>query len=527
MKNLKKIFLFAVIAGALYSCDDAYDIVQEGEYQEANAFRTISDMNLALVEIYDNISNESEIAFTSVFTDEAAIASENGGQNLEEYRHQLFATNSYASGIWAQHYAAINYINRLIAGSENIVLDENSPTFTDDQAEKSRILAEARTLRAYCTLQLLTFYSTNLKDDSALGVIISDHVPPTLPNLEELPRSTNLECFNFINADLDYADENLSNATVTTTVTKALVLGIRARMAAYRGHYTEALGFANDAIDERTTGGAAAAAQGLALASVYPDIWTDQNNNAEQILTLLRPTGKSGIVGNWFFNEANLTGGPFLDMDRNLYAELTENSRDVRQQVFIGATSLIADNYATVFDYRNEDIIVIGKYPGTPDDNLPLNNNLKPMRTVEMHFIRAEAQIAAGDLAGARTSINRVRRARNTGVTTNAQLNPAVTTPAAVDDMDISAANFDTPQEAWQVVLDERRRELCFEGHRYIDLKRLGADAGVLGIQRYERDCAPYSACDLPITDPRFTLPIPNDELNGNSVIRNQQNPGY
>ena len=71
------------------------------------------------------------------------------------------------------------------------------------------------------------------------------------------------------------------------------------------------------------------------------------------------------------------------------------------------------------------------------------------------------------------------------------------------------------------------RVELCFEGHRYKDLKRLGVDAN-RGIERDLTDCTIQSgACSLPADDFRFTLPIPIVEINGNPGIASQQNPGY
>ncbi|RZM07392.1 MAG: RagB/SusD family nutrient uptake outer membrane protein, partial [Pedobacter sp.] len=421
--------LLTLAAAAIYSCSDAFDIAQEGEYVEDIAFRELSDLSLFLTEIYDNVDNEDIIAFTSVFTDETAIGDENGGQNQAEYRHQLFSTNGYANSIWLNNYSVINYVNRLIAGADQVILDPESATFDDDVLEKNRILAEARTLRAFCTLQLLTFYSTDLTNDSALGVIILDHVPPTLPNLEQLPRSTNLECFNFINQDLDYANTNLSASTVPTFVSKAMVLAIRARMAIYRKHYTEALQYSQEAIAAKTLAGAQGANQGLALPATYPSTWTDESV-AELIFTAPRPIGKSGIVNNWFFNTATYDGGAFLDMGRNLYRDLTQYPTDIRDNSFVGASSLIAPDYATVFDYQNADVIVIGKYPGTPAQNLPLNNNLKVMRTVEMHYIKAEAQIATGDLEGARTTLNFVRRIRTAGTTAASLATPTAASSA-------------------------------------------------------------------------------------------------
>jgi len=499
MKNLKKIFLFTLAAGLLYSCEDAYKIVQPGEYNYDIAFRTVEDMNLAILEVYDNVSTEDIIAFTSVFTDEAAIGNENGGQNLDEYRFQLFATNDYAASFWVNNYAVINSCNRIIEKADDVVLDSLSETYENDLSVKTKVLTEARVLRAFSHFQLLNYFSTDMKNDAALGVIIADHVPPLPANTEQLPRSTTGEVFDFINADLDFAQraENLSaiSGNGPILITPRFINGLRARIGAYRGRYTEALTYAD----------AALAGTGSTLVNTtanYRNIWAD-GNLTELIFALERPSGKGQIVANWFFNNATLGGGPFHDMGRNLYAEIKSRPASDLRNVFIGASSRISPNFQNVFDYRNEDVIIINKYPGI--GNLPLNNRIKLMRYVEMYFIKAEAQTAAGDLAGARTTLQTVRTRRLSSPL-----------PATL-----------TAQEMWKAILDERRIELCFEGHRYIDLKRLGTLAGVSGVDRYERDCAPYNACELLVTDHRFTLPIPIEEINGNRVIRGQQNPGY
>ena len=499
MKNLKKIFLFTLAAGLLYSCEDAYKIVQPGENTYEKAFRTAEDLNLAMIEVYDNVSNEDIIAFTSVFTDEAAIGNENGGQNREEYRFQLFATNGYAGDIWLSNYSVINSCNRILENVDNVVLDSLSPSYQDDLSLKTKVITEARVLRAFSHFQLLTYYSTDLKNDAALGVIIGDHVP-TLS--EQLPRSTNGEVFNFINADLDFAQltENASSiaANGPILVTPRFVNALRARIAAYRGRYPEALTYAEAALPGSTATGA-----GLVNSlTAYRGIWSD-TGTAEIIFGLERPNGKTQIGANWFFNTPSLSGGPFHDMGRNLYAEIKSRPATDVRNVFIGSTSRISPNFENVFNYLNDDVIIINKYPGVPA--LPLNNRIKLMRHVEMYFIKAEAQTAAGDLAGARATLQTVRTRRLSSPL-----------PATL-----------TTQEMWKAILDERRIELCFEGHRYIDLKRLGTLAGVSGVDRYVRDCAPYNACELSISDYRFTLPIPVRELNGNRVIRSQQNPGY
>ena len=71
-------------------------------------------------------------------------------------------------------------------------------------------------------------------------------------------------------------------------------------------------------------------------------------------------------------------------------------------------------------------------------------------------------------------------------------------------------------------ILDERRRELILEGHTYFDYARNGrtmTDRQIIeGIT---------SNGDIYFPMRRSVYPIPLNEMNANSAIRNQQNPGY
>ena len=124
-----------------------------------------------------------------------------------------------------------------------------------------------------------------------------------------------------------------------------------------------------------------------------------------------------------------------------------------------------------------------------------------------MLLIAAEARAAQSNLSGAATLIKQLRDARFG----SAQALPA----------------YGSQQVAYRDILQERKIELCYEGHRYKDLKRLGPAAGV-GVDRDPIACNIQSgACELPATDFRFSLPIPIVEINANPGIAAQQNPGY
>ncbi|HEU4496001.1 MAG TPA: RagB/SusD family nutrient uptake outer membrane protein [Flavobacterium sp.] len=507
MKKLKIILLLA-IGSFLFSCEDAYRIEQDGEFGEAATFRTVQDMQLFLNEAYDRATTANEIEFTAIFTDEVGIGSQNAGQNIDVFQYTLNPVTTLPSDMWLDHYILINYANRLIRGAQRI-----TPA-ASETATYNSIIAQARALRAFGHFQLLTYFSQNIKDNNALGVILMDRVPDVS---EELPRSTNGEVFALIESDLAFASANLVNPTGPNAykfITSNFINAFRARMYAYRGNYTLASQYADQVI----------ATSGLTLTPATPyvpgnfytasttnpyrQMWADINQG-EIIFALDRPAGKDAIGNRFYFNRTNLTGGPFHDMGRNLFNLLESVPGDIRRRAYIDPTSVIAANPATVVNYKAGDILLIDKYPGKAGADL--TNNLKVFRLSEMYFIKAEALASTGNLNGASNSVaailKQVRDARNF-------LGPQ------------PLPNYASATEAWADILKERRIELAFEGHRYVDLKRLGALANAT-IDRYFRDCQEnnLSVCTLPVTDYRFTLPIPQDELIGNRNI--QQNSGY
>jgi hypothetical protein len=133
-------------------------------------------------------------------------------------------------------------------------------------------------------------------------------------------------------------------------------------------------------------------------------------------------------------------------------------------------------------------------------------NDIKICRLSEMYLIKAEAQVALGDLAGAASTIKQLRDAR---------FNKPQPLPS-----------YDNATAGYADVLLERQKELAAEGFRFLDLRRLGPLAGLSGLERDPRDCElANGACSLPFSDYRWTLPIPQDESNPNPGV--EQNPGY
>lgn len=499
--------MFALLVSFVSSCDDAVDIVQDGELPYDETVETVADMQQFLVgAVYGGVTNSGEIAFTSVFTDEVGIGPSNGGQEVDLHRFNLNASSAYPASIWLQHYAVINRVNRLLEAAEKVtpVVDNSDPeNIIDETPAYNDILAQARTIRAYSYVQLLSYFSTDMSDDSALGVMLYDFVP----ELEQkLPRVANSEIFALIEGDLAFARANVIAQTPEAYkfVSKTLVDAIAARMYLYRKNYPLAKQYAQ-----------AVVSSGLSLSTrtVYQTIWSDAAGG-ETIFAVSRPVANTweDIAGTWYFNTTSATGGCFLDMGRNLYNLFpTDNpingsavsAIDIRKSLFVDSSRFENLDYNTAPNYIVTDVLPINKYPGK--GNTPLRNDLKLFRLSEMYFILAECAVAEGQLPVAAGYIKNVRDRR---------FNAPQTLPA-----------YANATAAWADILLERRKELCFEGFRYLDIKRLGVLANQ-SIDRHPTDDAVKSSpTTISNTDYRFTLPIPQSEISGNGTI--QQNPNY
>ena len=420
----------------------------------------------------------------------------NGGQNLDELGLVLTSASGKAFSMWANGYIALAQVNRLIESASLITPDATDTAIPSETQRYENALGQAYALRAYLHLKLQTYFSTDLTDDSALGVIALDRVPATD---ELLPRSSNLEVWTLVESDLNTA-ANLINNSSATFLNSDAVKAINARMYAYRGLYTQAVPFATDLLAAYPTTSQAA----------FTDMFTD-DGQGDIIFELERTVGDSydaqgtgggGYAGSLFaFVSADVGGALFLEMGRSLFNKLSTS--DVRYGTLVHPSSIIDPAYATSPNYRDSDVLAINKYAGS--ENQPLMNDLKIFRGAEMLFILAEANAVNGNnLIAAATLIKELRDAR---------FGAAQALPAYANE-----------QEAFADILAERRIELAFEGHRWVDLKRLGQVANV-AIDKDPRDCEVTGGCTLPIGDFRFTAPIPLQELDINGQL--SQNPNY
>ena len=140
------------------------------------------------------------------------------------------------------------------------------------------------------------------------------------------------------------------------------------------------------------------------------------------------------------------------------------------------------------------------------------------MRVAEAYLNKAEAQAISGDEAGAVATLQALRAHRF----------PAGQVPA------ITA----TGEELVNFVRNERRRELCFEGHRWFDLRRYAVNSRYPFTKEIRHVAYEYTGSDYvasgeyvlrPYPEDRaaYVFPIPTNEIivNHGTLVQNEERP--
>lgn len=227
---------------SLNSCRDAIDIVQDGEINQEVFFSSVDNMDKYLLgDVYPNIDNSNAVYLTSIITDEVRPGKDSGGQGYGIHRLYLDSSDELSRSIWLQNNLTINRATRLIEGAKLV-----TPTANETGAYNN-IIAQARAIRALAYLQQLTYFSEDMSNENALGILVLKDKVPTAET--KLPRSTNKEVYAAIEEDLTFAENNLLNQSSRYYVSKDLVNAIRARLNLYRGKYSEAKQYAQKVLD--------------------------------------------------------------------------------------------------------------------------------------------------------------------------------------------------------------------------------------------------------------------------------------
>ncbi len=460
MKYFKYLLVTAFVV-AIFSCNKKLDVLPQNN---VTAIETGDDVTALLFGGYSLMQNASAFGEEYIFASDL-LASDNQLDfigTFTDYKDlsnkQQTQTNVIPTNMWENSY--------LLIENMNIVLDKISLVDTSEQKE---IAAEAKFIRGVAYYELINYFAQpysagNTSANAGVPLILQ----PTYnyDSTKNKPaRATIADVYKQVISDLTDAAGNLpetaDNARATTYAAQAFL----ARVYMNMGDYANAATAANTVI----TSGI------FTLTSTFNQAFNNPSNSTEDIFGIQQtPQSNAGTEDNGivtFYRYA-------YDADGN-----NKGGRGDAQ---------VDPNYLTYFDandFRGSftlDGSSIAGNAGTYTQKwLTFYRVVPVVRLAEMYLTRGEANFRkGGSPVGGVTplqDINKVReRAGATGIT------------------DLSAGDF----------VDERFRELGFEGDRLWTLKRLKLNVG-----------------DFPYNDPKLVLPIPQREIDVNSNLT--QNPGY
>ena len=493
------LFIFSIILFS--SCEDQLDIPPKSNLELANFFATIEDFDLALTGAYDPIAvHQGNRGFGTYFkgllmmgragTDEMYVNQgfwDATGKEIGNYTFTSFSR--IPNTVWELQYIGINRCN--------VVIDKiKSTDISIPEATKQRILGEASFLRAFYYFQLARYFG-------GVPIITEDTNLNEFRNL----RSSLAETYELIISDLKVAEENIPVINELGRATKYAAKSYLAKV--YLQMSGEPLNdataaeksaaYAKDVIDNGP----------YSLELVYSDIFElDNEHGVEYIFDAeyIATNDEGGEVGTWDGPPGAWTHTITYSICRampELYDSYAEG--DVRRDHNIvdyvvidadGNTEPTNDGFYYAFKWRHDPNPDTRGY--ATEWQSPFNFPLTRFADVLLIYAEAQTRATGSPDAEAYAAINRVR------------------SRAGLDNLvGLSGSEF------LDAVLDERKWELAFEGHRWADLVRYGK---LIEAVRASSLGNPIAASN--IKDHHILFPVPDREIQVSSGDL-EQNPGY
>ncbi len=452
------ILLASVLATGLWlaSCTGKLDIKPVTNVSTGQALSTASDLNALLVGAYDAIGSAN--LYGGNLQRDAELLGDNGDVTwagtfiapLQMYTKRILVNNDQIDVSWTDAYRAINIANTVLA---NLNLAA--------AADRNRVEGEAKFIRGSMYFELVRVFAKSWGDgdnNANLGVPIVLTPTTTIDVSNNVPRSTVAAVYTQAIQDLTDAESKLS-ANNGFFATKGAAAAQLSRVYLQKLDYTNAAAAANRVIASNQY-------RLVDIEQVFDLRVNVSGVNTEETIFAIQVTDQDGTNSlNTFYGASEYGGRGDIEINESFLSNFDANDR--RGELF----------------YQDEiGAIRTAKY-------INQYGNIQVLRLAEMYLTRAEANFRAGTSVGATPleDINTVRTRAKATALTLAQLTVAA-------------------------ILQERRRELAFEGTLLHDLKRT-------------RQSIVSGNTTLPWNSTRLIYPIPLREINTNPAL--VQNQGY
>ncbi len=461
--TIKNMIVTTVLFLSLASCEKSFlELQPPTSLTPEFALATEADLQVALRGAYAGLKSTALYGRSlPVLGDMMADNTYQSALNTNRYTsfnlYNYLVTDGDVSGLWNASYSVILRANNII----------NSPI--PDNANIQQIKGEAYAIRALAYFNLVRYFASPYTvDPSKLGVpVITTYQADLKPE-----RAKIADVYSLINKDLDKAYTLMTKFTNSSQFSKYSAKALQAKVYLTMGDKTNAKTAALDVI---TNSGFTAI-----TSAAHTGYWAGVAPRTDKVETLLE-ISFDAVANNAFdaLSYIYLQSGNYGDMlcSTELY-DLYETT-DIRKSLYATGTR---GGLASVF---------VNKYTSFTGDH----SDTKVIRMSEMYLIAAEASYPS-NTADALKYVNEVTSRR--GATAIASSGSAL-----LED-----------------IITERRKELAFEGERYLDMQRL--QRNIARSKNY-----PASALSIDFTNYRRIMPIPQGELDANPNIKPQQNPGW
>lgn len=403
---MKKIILFSLVLALFTSCANELDIYPHSAISpDAVTGNDLPALENGMYSKVQNMPRESFI-LNDLMGGLVMGTTHATGKDLINQLTQI--DDDVVQKTWNGYYTALSQVNNVL----NITLK------MDETADVNRVKGVAYFFRAYIYLNLVTHWG---------DVPILEKA-----TLNNVPRNASSEVWQFIESDLDKAEQLLPPFTEIRDyyyVSKDAATALKARVALYRGDKQKAKEIAESFITK-----------GQFKLDKFDKIFRKQPNS-EVIFAFENLTEESSVLMSaLFYNYSHPNKGSYIyrpTIDVTVLFDDEDNRKTISWDTFGGQNCF-------------------NKYPSGQTGTDPVIL----VRMAEMYLISAETQGLAG-----LPRLNELRQARGLGA-----LSPAPT----------------TEEEYMQAILLERSREFLTEGHRYYDYVRTG-HASDIGLQDYQK----------------------------------------
>jgi hypothetical protein len=515
MKKIKYIIVFFYVA--LSSCKKVIDLYPESNLNTGTFYSNDDEVKAGLTACYNGLQrpNFREWQFTELRSDNTYMGNPGStnsfNRDLSDLDWFIPATTQDAIyQYWLDSYYNIRNCNILLQ-KLGVIYDQASGTISlasinipISDVNRKQYAGEALFIRAHHYFNLVRLF----------GGVFLVHTPISPVESKAMNRSSVADIYKFIQSDLTTASTYMSNKTFSqiAPADKGRTNSWAAKALLGKVYLTQ-----NKKAEAITQLDDVRLNSGFGLQATYANVFSTGNEvNSEILFTIRYKAGGLGLGSSFGNDFAPLASSPTVITGTVRGWNTPTSSID---SFYTAADARKTVNIGRFMPSATVTSLYVKKYTAPVTIDLDGESDWPILRYSDVLLMLAEAQGNTGTSVGYLSQI-RVRAGLSS----------------------ISGA-FATTTEFEKELTDQRRAEFAFENHRWFDMVRYAATLNSFNTVQILKDhfayeyAAHYSTYTAPVPTlaqlqgfviaARFLLPIPQREIDTNTQLIIEQNPGY